>query len=108
MHGNGITWLQFLAPGSVVAELIGVWYQPYSKLWGLKHVHSSMGNNMDFKRQGEYVPFAHNLTEITNILAKAKAHLDSTSCPDDSGRVHEIGPSRQTLDHLYSECAPHC
>eukprot|EP00672_Neobodo_designis_P024625 CAMPEP_0174837668 /NCGR_PEP_ID=MMETSP1114-20130205/6901_1 /TAXON_ID=312471 /ORGANISM="Neobodo designis, Strain CCAP 1951/1" /LENGTH=508 /DNA_ID=CAMNT_0016071739 /DNA_START=73 /DNA_END=1596 /DNA_ORIENTATION=+ len=103
MHGNGITWLQFLAPGSVVAELIGVWYQPYAKLWGLKHLHSSMGNNMDFKRQGEYVPFAHNMTEIRGILAAAKAHLDATSCPGPDGAVKTIGPSKVSLDHLYSE-----
>lgn len=106
MHGNGITWLQFLPAGGVVVELIGVWYQPYAKLWGLKHLHSSMGNNMDFKRQGEYVPFAHNLTEIRALLDAARAHLDASTC--DAAAAARVGPSRVTLDHLYSECAPHC
>lgn len=104
MHGNGITWLQFLQPGAVVTELIGVWYQPYAKLWGLKHLHSSMGNNMDFKRGGEFIPFAHNMTEIDLLLRQAKEHLDKVTCGD-----HEPArPSPQKLEMLYSECVPHC
>jgi hypothetical protein len=105
MHGNGLTWLQFLQPGAVVVELIGVWYQPYSKLWGLLHLHSSMKNNMQFKLQGEFKPFEHNTTEIMALLDKAKEHLDVTSCGDGPSRV---GPSPQKLEQLYRDCAPHC
>lgn len=106
MHGNGITWLQFLAPGSVVIELIGVWYQPYAKLWGLKHLHSSMKNNMIFKQQGEYEAFPHNITEIRELLSAAKQHLRGTSC--NVSAANAIGPSKLALDYLYSECTPHC
>jgi hypothetical protein len=103
VHGNGLTWLQFLSPGSVVVELVGIWYQPYSKLWGHLHLHSSMKNNMEFKRKGEFEPFAHNVSEVRSLLTQARDHLDSTSC----GEAPFVPPNER-LDQLYKDCVPHC
>ena len=118
MHGNGLTWLQFLPPGSAVVELVGVWYTPYSLLWGHKHFHSSMRNNMDYKRGGEFQPFAHNVTEIEALLDRVRAHLDSTSCvggvAGDGGGGGgedlpvEYTPPNDRLENLYKDCVPHC
>lgn len=102
MHGNGLTWLQFLRPGSVVIELGHTWYRPYSKLWGLTHFHSSIKNNPQYKKQGEYVPFAHNETEVYQLLMKAHVALEKSTCG-------EVPPLREEkLDNLYKDCAPHC
>ena len=103
MHGNGMTWLQFLPPGSAVVELIGVWYTPYALLWGHKHFHSSMKNNMDFKRGGEFVPFAHNETEVSRLLDDVLVYLDSTSCAETP-----YVPPNEKLENLYKSCVPHC
>eukprot|EP00759_Apiculatamorpha_spiralis_P047332 PhF_6_TR43099/c0_g1_i1/m.65837 len=103
MHGNGIMWLQFLPPKSVVIEMIGVWYTPYAKLWGHAHFHSSMKNNMVFKRQGEFVPFAHNVTEARDLLKEAKKFL---SDPNSDNTFN--GDTNPQLDYLYSGCSPHC
>ncbi|CUG82572.1 membrane-associated protein, putative [Bodo saltans] len=102
MHGNGMTWLQFLPPGSAVVELIGVWYTPYSLLWGHKHFHSSMKNNMIFKKGGEFVPFAHNETEVELLLDQVLEFLDSTSCHG------QFVPPNEKLENLYRSCVPHC
>lgn len=103
MHGNGMTWLQFLPPGSAVVELIGVWYTPYALLWGHKHFHSSMKHNMEFKKHGEFVPFAHNETEVEALLDQVLAHLDSTSCAETP-----FVPPNEKLENLYGSCVPHC
>ena len=102
MHGNGITWLQFLPPGSAVVELVGVWYTPYALLWGHKHFHSSMKNNPKYKEGGEFKPFAHNETEIGELLDQVREHLDSTTC---RGR---FVPPNEKLENLYKTCTPHC
>ena len=107
VHGNGITWLQFLQPGSVVVELVGIWYQPYAKLWGHRHLHSSMRNNMEYKTHGEYVPFAHNITEFEELMAAARRHLDhTTGCLD--AQATPFVPPNEKLDNLYKDCVPHC
>jgi hypothetical protein len=103
MHGNGMTWLQFLPPGSAVVELIGVWYTPYALLWGHKHFHSSMKNNMDFKRGGEFQPFAHNETEVAELLDQVLDYLESTSCQHQPYRQ-----PNEKLENLYKSCVPHC
>lgn len=102
MHGNGMTWLQFLPPGSAVVELIGVWYTPYALLWGHKHFHSSMKNNMAFKKGGEFVPFQHNETEVGELLDQVLEYLDGTSCNE------AFDPPNEKLENLYRSCVPHC
>ena len=103
MHGNGIMWLQFLPPRSVIIELIGVWYSPYARLWGHTHLHSSMKNNMIFKRQGEFVAFPHNVTEVRVLLTKARGTLRQ---PNPELKID--GDANPQLDFLYKGCSPHC
>ncbi|RNF11700.1 glycosyltransferase [Trypanosoma rangeli] len=103
VHGNGLMWLQFLPPGSAVIELVGVWYTPYTLLWGHSYFHSKDGNNPEYKQRGEYHPFAHNITEVRELLAKAKGALDRTRC----GKT-PFNPPNEQLSNLYSSCAPHC
>ncbi|KAH9589341.1 hypothetical protein LSM04_007041 [Trypanosoma melophagium] len=103
VHGNGLMWLQFLPPGSVVIELVGVWYTPYALLWGHTYLHSMMRNNPEYKQLGEYHPFAHNLTEIQELLVQAKSALDRSRC----GKIPFESPNNR-LGDLYGSCAPHC
>ena len=104
VHGNGLTWLQFLEAGSVVVELVGIFYTPYALLFGHTHLHSSMANNMPFKRNGEYVPFPANLTELSELMLKAKDKLDAVACADGPAAT----PAVARLDTLYKSCAPYC
>ncbi|RNF25952.1 glycosyltransferase [Trypanosoma conorhini] len=103
VHGNGLMWLQFLPPGSAVIELVGVWYTPYALLWGHSYFHSRDWNNPEYKQRGEYHPFAHNMTEIGELLKKAKEALNRTRC----GKTPFTPPNKQ-LANLYFSCAPHC
>ncbi|CUG85800.1 membrane-associated protein, putative [Bodo saltans] len=102
MRGKGMTWLQFLQPGSAVVEMLARRYLPYAELWGHKHFHTSGRNNMIFVRGGERVPFAHNETEVELLLDKVLEHLDSTSCNG------TFIPPNEKLQNLYRSCAPHC
>eukprot|EP00659_Diplonema_papillatum_P020376 gene20376-31354_t len=79
MHGNGLIWTQFQEIGAYEIEIMGIWYERYAKLWG--HGYNNTSTRDKFGRKGnEYVPFEANMTEITLALARAKEHLDRTSC----------------------------
>jgi hypothetical protein len=106
MHGNAMTWVQFLPAGAVLMELVGVWYTPYAKLWGHTHLHSSMKNNMAFKRGGEFQAFAHNITEVTALLAQATKVFDDFCAAHKDG--DNLEPENRQLQNLYKDCAPHC
>jgi capsular polysaccharide biosynthesis protein len=106
MHGNALIWQQFMRPGSVLVELTHKFYQPYAKLWGHTYLHSSLRNNPVYKKQGEYVPFAHNETEIAELLVQARAGLDRTTCFA-PGVVAPTLPNDK-LETMYSECVPQC
>ena len=112
VHGNGLIWQQFLQHGSCLVELVHTWYQPYAKLFGHSYFHSSIKNNPYYKEHGEFVPFAHNETEIEDILRKAKSALDSTSCDaselEGEGVKPKVFDMDERLDYMYKECAPHC
>ena len=102
MHGNGLTWLQFLSPGSVVVELFHIWYQPYCKLFGHKHLFASKKKS-PINVSGGF-PTALNATYFQEILLESTKFLQSTSCGD----TIKLFPVDEPLANLYRDCVPHC
>eukprot|EP01065_Artemidia_motanka_P020964 TRINITY_DN25005_c0_g1_i1.p1 TRINITY_DN25005_c0_g1~~TRINITY_DN25005_c0_g1_i1.p1 ORF type:complete len:669 (+),score=181.34 TRINITY_DN25005_c0_g1_i1:53-2008(+) len=79
MHGNALIWTKFQERGAFEIEVMGAWYERYSKLFGGGYNHTKMHDKWGVKGD-EWQPFFPNMTQVTQALRSAKEHLDRTSC----------------------------
>eukprot|EP01062_Namystynia_karyoxenos_P011834 TRINITY_DN14252_c0_g2_i2.p1 TRINITY_DN14252_c0_g2~~TRINITY_DN14252_c0_g2_i2.p1 ORF type:complete len:508 (+),score=177.50 TRINITY_DN14252_c0_g2_i2:684-2207(+) len=108
MHGNALIWTKFQERGGFEIEIMGAWYERYAKLFGSGYYHTKMYDKRGVKGD-EWEPFQVNMTQLTEGLRMAKAHLDRTSCsnPPDLPALNETHMDvwRQIMVRLHPELA---